>query len=174
MLTTEMLHNRRIDRGRDLLRPRVDVPEIARAQEVDIQRILLPARLLLMSSFLEETLSTPFQLRLRILDLLLDARRLEHLVEVLHADIAARARRAGRVVGPDVRVDAPAFAVPFLLQRVVELEASDQDDFAARFAEGRHAGLREPLLEVGVVVFQDAGELLVGAVACAFAFDAED
>ena len=96
------------------------------------------------------------------------------MIKVLHADVAARTRGAGRVVRPDRGCNAPAFAIPLGLELVVDVEASQEDDLAARFTERGDARLSEPLLRIRVVVFEDAAELLVCAIARAFALEADD
>lgn len=63
----------------------------------------------------------------------------------------------------------------FASQAVVEGEAPEEDDLAAGFAEGGDAGGGEPAVWVGgVVVVQDARELLVGGVAGSFALEGHD
>ena len=170
-----MLHARRVDLCGNLLGPRANLPEIARRQEIDVQRdplaVLLPR---LHRSGLELAASRPLHLRRGVRDLLIDGRGLHDLIKVLDADVAAGARGRGRVVGPDGGVDAPALAVPLRLELVVDVEAAQQDDLAAGLAKGGNTRLREPLLRVGVVVFEDAAELLVGAVAGAFTLEADD
>ena len=112
-------------------------------------------------------------MRLRELDLLRDLGRLEHLAEVLHADVAVRVVR--RVVRPVLRVEAPAASVVQALQRFVEAESPQQYDLATGFAERGDAGLREPFCAVGcVVLVQDLAQLLVGGVAGAFALQRHD
>ena len=71
-------------------------------------------------------------------------------------------------------VDAPTLTVPFVFEGFVEHEAAEEDDLAAGFPQCGDARLGEPLGRVGVVVFEDAGELGVRAIACAFAFEAQD
>ena len=174
-----MLHHRRIDRRRDLLRPGIDVPEIRRAEEIDVEGFFFLVVVVATSTtttLRQYTIknTTPLHMRLRIRNLLLNAGRFLHLIKILHADIAARARGAGGVVFPDVGVDAPAFAVPFVFEGFVQHEAAEEDDLAACFAEGGDPRLGEPLGGVGVVIFEDAGELGVGSGAGAFAFETED
>ena len=58
----------------------------------------------------------------------------------------------------------------FASEAVVEGEATDEDDLAAGFAEGGDPWGGEPAVWVGgVVIVQDAGELLVGGITGAFA-----
>ena len=170
-----MLHTRRVHPRSNLLGPRVHLPKVTRAQEIDIQRhLLLPTLQRGHVVGIIFAASTPLHLLGGVLDLLGHVLALHDLVEVLDADVAAGGGGAGRVVGPDRGADAPALAVPEPLHAVVEVEAAEQYGFAARFAEERDSGLREPLLQVGVVVFEDVAELLVGAFAGAFALEADD
>ena len=170
-----MLHARRVDLGGNLLRPRPHLPEIARRQKIHVEREALTTRLLgLQRPRLVDATPGPLHVRFGVGDLLLDARGLHDLVKVLDADVATRTRGAGRVVGPDGRADAPPLAVPLRLELVIDVEAAQQDDFPPRLAERGDARLREPVLWVGVVVLEDAAELLVLAVTGAFALEADD
>lgn len=115
------------------------------------------------------------EVRFRELDFLVNVLRVHDLVEVLHADVAAWTGCVGGVVGPGLGVDAPACAVPFIAQAFFESEAAEEDDFVARFADGRDAGCGVPSADVArIVVAQDARELGVGGVAGAFAFEGHD
>ena len=185
MLATQVRHHRRVDLGRDLLRPRPDLPKVGRGQEVDVEwelaaRVVrhpagtVAAHVRAARGVVVPAAAAALEQVARKLNFLVDGLGLHDLVEVLHADVAAGTHGAGRVVGPDVAVDAPAFAAPFFLQGFVEREAAHQDDLAARLAQARDAGLGEPGLRVGVVFLQDLGELGVGAVAGAFAFEGEE
>src|SRR2546423_2336559 len=61
---------------------------------------------------LKATGSAALHLRLGVLDLLVDGHMFRDPVEILDADVARRARGAGRVVGPDTGRNAPALLVP--------------------------------------------------------------
>ena len=177
MLSTQMIHDRRIQPRSNLLRPTSHFPKVAGAEEVEVERVTVRRRIGLGRNAGQwaDGLARALEMIATVLNLLVDVLRLEHFVKVLHADLATGTRVVGRVVLPGLGVDAPARAVPLLAQRVVEAEAADQDDLLASFAESGHLRVRVPSVDVaGVVPTQDLSELLVGGFAGALPFHGDD
>ena len=170
MLRAQILDNGRIQFRRDPVGPAADFPEIARGEEIDVEwQLGVGAR------GRADAFRGPLQMVDGVLDLLANVLALEDLVEVLDAEIAARAEGIRRIVCPGVAVDAPARAVPFALQPLFERESANQDNLASRFAQSGDARSGEPTVDVsGVVVSHDATELGVGGVTGTFPFDGHD
>lgn len=173
----QKLHNCWIEFRRNPIRPAPDFPEIARCQEIDEEGLLRWGTFLGFNRAREgaNALRCAHEVLLRVLDLLLDVFRLKHLVEILHADVSAGARRIRRVICPLRSVDTPACAAPFVVQPAFEVKASDKDYLPTRFPEGGDPWLSEPAVIVSsVVVAHNPAELLIGRVTGAFALDRHD
>lgn len=174
MASAQMLGDRRIHLRRDLLRPGINLPEIARTEEVNMQWHLLALGLLPIVGE-ERTGAASLEMVARIGDLLVDRRSFQDFVEVLHHDVSRRAGCVGRVVGPVLRVDAQPAPVPLFSEFLLEAKSSQENDLTPSFTQGRHAWLSEPSVFVPeIMVLQDARELLVGPFPDAFSFQRED
>lgn len=153
------LYDRRVQFRRNLLGPTPHFPEITGTQEIDIER-LLGRRIRAHGSYARQNahaLCRSLQMVLRVLQFFVDILRLEHLVEILNANVAARACTIRGIVRPRFGIDAPTRAVPFVLQAVVEREAPHQHDLVSGFAEGGDPRGGKPATDVpGVVVAQYA------------------
>lgn len=175
MSPAKMINSRRVEFRRNLLRPCPPVKEVTCAQEIDVEwmgpcslgaredaeRVARFARALAVLG--------------DVLDLLVDVLAFEDLVKVLDDDLAAGAGCVGAVVGPPVGVDAPASPAVDFLELLEDVEAADEDDLAAGFAEGGDFRVRiPPTALAGVVVADYAAELLVGVASGSLAFERDD
>ena len=154
----------------DFVRPTTRFPEIARGQEIEVERkgfevLGVGVGGLGHSACALEVLAADF-------DLVVDVFRVEHFAEVLDLDVAVVA--IGCIVGPVLGVEAPALAVVELLERFGELEAAHEDDLAADFAELGNCWADVPFVGVRGVLFHDVGELFVVCVPAALALERYD
>ncbi|KAL3300943.1 1-phosphatidylinositol phosphodiesterase [Colletotrichum asianum] len=167
----QVLDDRRVHLGRDTFWPAGGIEEVARAQEVDEkgQRRGVGVEVW-HAGEMEELLGGAFQLAAREVNLLLNVGRLVDLVKVLDADEPAAHGAVLAVVRPVLRINAPAPAVVFPTQGLVDAEAADQHDAPATIAEVGDARLDEPAVGVAadIAVAKVAAQVLVGALAGAF------
>lgn len=152
VLAAEVINRRGVQLRRNFLGPSLQLPEVACAQEVHVERVRLVGVAKRIAS-----LTRAVTLLVHILDLLSDGLRLQDLVEVLDTDLSARTEGVGAVVGPFPGINAPATTLVFLLESSFNVEAAHEHNFAARFAQG--GDLRvcvPPAVRDCVVVAQDA------------------
>lgn len=176
MLHAKKVHNGRIQLRSNLLRPAAHLPEVTRAQKVQVQRTRRHRinRIRRDAGHRTDLRARTLEVIAAEVDFLLNVHRLEHLAEVLHAHAAVGIAR--RVVRPVLRVQAPAAVLPLVREGLRERETAHQHDLPARLAQMRDPGLGEPARRVAccVVLAQDRAQLLVGGVAGAFALYAHD
>lgn len=175
MTATQVIDRSRIQSLSNLLRPRLELPEVARAQEIDVKRVRFGSLRAWQDTERVAGFTRAVALLVHIFDLGLDVLCLQDLVEILDADLAAGAEGVGTVVGPSTGVDTPAAVLVGMLQAFFDVEAAHENDLAADFTQGGDLGLRvPPALWGDVVVAQDATQLLICVFAGTFALEADD
>lgn len=111
MSPTKIIHHRGVQPPRNLLRPRPQLPEVARAQEVDVEGVLAGGAGAREDAEGVAGFACAVALLVDEVDLLGDGGGVHDGVEILNADLATGAEGVGGVVGPAGGVNAPAAVV---------------------------------------------------------------
>lgn len=171
MSPAKMINRSRVQLFSNLLRPRSQLEEVTRAQEIDIEWVRLRRLGTWENTERVAGLACSFAVFSDVLNLLVDVLGFENFVEVLDDDLTTRAGRVRAVVGPACSVNTPSSAAVDFFELFEHIKAADKDDLAAGFAEGWDFGIGVPSASwAAVMIAQDAAELLVSVFAGSLTF----
>lgn len=158
MLNAQVLQHSGVDALGDLLRPALDVPEVTRAEEVQVDGLGLRGGVILDAVDFrgggggggrggEHLAASPRNVCGDEADFLLDVLRSEYLAEILYLDVAPRGGVVGGVVFPAGGVDAPLAPRPRPRPRV-QFEPADEHAFAPALLQRGDVGGGIPLFRI--------------------------